>query len=91
MTRRVRRATVISTTDIAPHLKRLVVGGDEFYDFPEDQLGAYVKVLLPHYGQDEVETLKQLIQHLNARIQLGRLTLLSIQLPLILWLINIVV
>lgn len=55
MTRRVRRATVISTADIAPHLRRLVVGGDEFYDFPADQLGAYVKVLLPHYGKDEVE------------------------------------
>ncbi|MGO2128919.1 MAG: siderophore-interacting protein [Pseudoalteromonas prydzensis] len=55
MTRRVRRATVISTTDIAPHLKRLTVGGDEFSDFPVDQLGAYVKVLLPHYGQEEVE------------------------------------
>ena len=55
MTRRVRRATVISTTDIAPHLKRLVVGSDEFHDFPADQQGAYVKVLLPHRGQDEVE------------------------------------
>ena len=55
MTRRVRHANVISTTDIAPHLKRLVVGGDEFYDFPNDQLGAYVKVLFPHFGQNDVE------------------------------------
>ncbi|NMM39685.1 siderophore-interacting protein [Pseudoalteromonas arctica] len=55
MSRKVRRATVISTTAIAPHLKRLVVGSDEFHDFPADQQGAYVKVLLPHTGQDEVE------------------------------------
>ncbi len=55
MSRKVRRATVISTTAIAPHLKRLVVGSDEFHDFPADQQGAYVKVLLPHAGQDEVE------------------------------------
>ena len=55
MTRRVRRATVISTAEIAPHLRRLVVGSDEFYDFPADQVGTYVKVLLPHYGQNDVE------------------------------------
>ncbi|WP_404343250.1 siderophore-interacting protein [Pseudoalteromonas mariniglutinosa] len=55
MARKVRRATVLSATQITPHLKRITVGSAEFADFPVDQKGAYVKVLLPHPGQSAVE------------------------------------
>jgi len=55
MARKVRRATVLSTTRISPHLQRIVVGSDEFADFPQDAKGAYVKVLLPHSGESKVE------------------------------------
>lgn len=55
MGKKIRRAHVISTTQIAPHLMRIVVGSEEFEDFPRDQQGAYVKVLFPHEGQTDVE------------------------------------
>lgn len=92
MSRKVRRATVISTTAIAPHLKRLVVGSDEFHDFPADQQGAYVKVLLPHAGQDEVEIdLKAAEPAPKRSYTIRGLILLTIQLRLILSSISIVV
>ncbi|RZF90361.1 siderophore-interacting protein [Pseudoalteromonas sp. CO302Y] len=55
MARKVRRANVLSTTRISPHLQRIVVGSEEFADFPQDAKGAYVKVLLPHAGEFKVE------------------------------------
>lgn len=55
MAKKVRRAQVLSSTQISPHLMRIVVGSDEFADFPLDQQGAYVKVLFPHEGQNDVE------------------------------------
>ncbi|KTF16882.1 siderophore-interacting protein [Pseudoalteromonas sp. H105] len=55
MGKKIRRAYVISITQIAPHLMRIVVGSEEFEDFPLDQQGAYVKVLFPHEGQTDVE------------------------------------
>ncbi|MGO2365927.1 MAG: siderophore-interacting protein [Pseudoalteromonas sp.] len=55
MSKKIRCAHVISTTQIAPHLMRIVVGSEQFDDFPRDQQGAYVKVLFPHEGQTDVE------------------------------------
>ncbi|MCQ8878304.1 siderophore-interacting protein [Pseudoalteromonas shioyasakiensis] len=55
MSKKIRRAQVISSKQISPHLMRVVVGSDEFADFPIDQQGAYVKVLFPHEGKTEVE------------------------------------
>lgn len=53
--RKIRRANVIDTHMLTPHLKRIKLGSDEFKDFPRDQIGAYVKVLLPHSPKQPVE------------------------------------
>ncbi|MGX1111129.1 NADPH-dependent ferric siderophore reductase [Pseudoalteromonas sp. MBR-15] len=60
MAKKVRRANVLNTTRISPHLQRITVGSPDFVDFPLDAKGAYVKVLFPHAGEYHVE------QDLNA-------------------------
>ncbi len=52
---KVRRATVLSTTRISPHLQRIVVGSQEFADFPLDAKGSYVKVMFPHTSDYNIE------------------------------------
>ncbi|MEY8880935.1 siderophore-interacting protein [Donghicola sp. XS_ASV15] len=46
---RLRRATVLSVTDITPHMRRVVLGGDMMQGFPEGFEGGYIKlVFLDH-------------------------------------------
>lgn len=46
---RLRRATVLSVTDITPHMRRVVLGGDMLQEFPEGFEGGYIKlVFLDH-------------------------------------------
>ena len=51
MGKQVRKATVLSTEQITPHLQRIVVGSDEFSDLTQAHIGCYVKVLIPQNGK----------------------------------------
>lgn len=42
-----RLAHVAEIIDLTPHLRRIIVTGDDLNGFPADQDGAYVKVILP--------------------------------------------
>ena len=50
MAKKVRKATVLSTQQITPHLQRIVLGSEEFTDLTSDHIGSYVKVLIPKNG-----------------------------------------
>ena len=51
MGKKVRKATVLSTKQITPHLQRIIVGSYEFNDLSEQYIGNYVKVLIPQNGR----------------------------------------
>ncbi|MBH0040221.1 siderophore-interacting protein [Pseudoalteromonas sp. SWN166] len=51
MGKQVRKATVLSTEQITPHLQRIVVGSDDFKDLTPEYIGNYVKVLFPKNGE----------------------------------------
>jgi NADPH-dependent ferric siderophore reductase len=51
MGKKVRKATVLSTKQITPHLQRIIVGSDEFNDLSAQYIGNYVKVLIPQNGR----------------------------------------
>ena len=51
MGKKVRKATVLSTEQITPHLQRIIVGSDEFNDLNAQYIGNYVKVLIPQNGR----------------------------------------
>lgn len=51
MGKQVRKATVLSTEQITPHLQRIVVGSSEFSDLTQAHIGSYVKVLIPQNGK----------------------------------------
>tara|TARA_R110002167_G_scaffold188380_5_gene390340 strand:+ start:29013 stop:29855 length:843 start_codon:yes stop_codon:yes gene_type:complete len=49
------RLTYISDIiEISPYLRRLVLSGEQLANFPADQQGAYVKVLIPQPGETNV-------------------------------------
>lgn len=78
MSRQIRKAQVLSTKQITPHLQRIVVGSDEFKDLTPSYIGHYVKVLLPHNGELDLNIKTALmrsytINHVNE--QTGALTL----------------
>ena len=50
MAKKVRKATVLSTQQITPHLQRIVLGSEDFTDLTSDHIGSYVKVLIPKNG-----------------------------------------
>ncbi|KAA1153547.1 siderophore-interacting protein [Pseudoalteromonas sp. FUC4] len=50
MGKQVRKAKVLSTEQITPHLQRIVVGSDDFADITSVHIGNYVKVLIPQNG-----------------------------------------
>ena len=50
MAKKVRKATVLSTKQITPHLQRIVLGSEDFTDLTSDHIGSYVKVLIPKNG-----------------------------------------
>lgn len=49
--RKVRLAQVSDIQILSHHLKRFVLSGTDFEDFPQGQEGAHVKVLFPHPGE----------------------------------------
>ncbi|MBH0078927.1 siderophore-interacting protein [Pseudoalteromonas sp. NZS11] len=51
MSKQVRKANVLSTQQITPHLQRIVVGSDDFKDLTSQYIGNYVKVLFPKNGE----------------------------------------
>jgi len=42
-----RIASVMSVTDVTPHMKRIVFGGPDLADFPEGKEGGYIKLIFP--------------------------------------------
>ena len=47
-----KRLTHVSQViDLSPHLRRIVVTGDSLNDFPIDQEGSYVKVVIEKEGE----------------------------------------
>ena len=51
MSKQIRKANVLSTEQITPHLQRIVVGSDDFNDLTSQYIGNYVKVLFPKNGE----------------------------------------
>ena len=47
MSKQIRKANVLSTKQITPHLQRIVLGSDEFKGLSTSYIGNYVKVLIP--------------------------------------------
>ncbi|WP_076417587.1 siderophore-interacting protein [Colwellia sp. UCD-KL20] len=43
-----RMTQVLSVCDLTPHMKRIVVTGDDLSDFPENKEGGYVKAIFPN-------------------------------------------
>ncbi|MCL1113171.1 siderophore-interacting protein [Shewanella basaltis] len=52
----VRETHIYNITDISPYLRRIVLSGDALADFPVNQQGAYVKVLIPQAGDIQLNT-----------------------------------
>ncbi|MBQ4833349.1 siderophore-interacting protein [Pseudoalteromonas sp. MMG010] len=50
MGKQVRKAKVLSTQQITPHLQRIVVSSNDFADITSAHIGNYVKVLIPQNG-----------------------------------------
>lgn len=50
-TRKFRSTTVASVTTLSPHLKRIVLTGDDLHDFPLQQDGIHVKAVLSPDGK----------------------------------------
>ncbi|WP_165727956.1 siderophore-interacting protein [Pseudoalteromonas sp. 31A1] len=78
MGKQVRKATVLSTEQITPHLQRIVVGSDDFADITSAHIGNYVKVLFPKNGEVDFNLKtacmrSYTIRHVDA--QTGALTL----------------
>ena len=44
---KMRMTQVLSVTDLSPHMKRIVVTGNELKDFPNDKKSAHVKAIFP--------------------------------------------
>ena len=78
MSKQVRKANVLSTQQITPHLQRIVVGSDDFKDLTSQYIGNYVKVLFPKNGEVDFNLKtacmrSYTIRHVDA--QTGALTL----------------
>ena len=78
MSKQVRKANVLSTQQITPHLQRIIVGSDDFKDLTSEYIGNYVKVLFPKNGKVDFNLKtacmrSYTIRHVDA--QTGALTL----------------
>ncbi|MBB1387343.1 siderophore-interacting protein [Pseudoalteromonas sp. SG45-5] len=78
MSKQVRKANVLSTQQITPHLQRIVVGSDDVKDLTSQYIGNYVKVLFPKNGEVDFNlktacVRSYTIRHVDA--QTGALTL----------------
>lgn len=62
------RLTYISTiVELSPHLRRIVVTGDNLQGFPEGMEGGYVKVVIKPIGESEVKMRSYTIRSFNAK------------------------
>ena len=78
MSKQVRKANVLSTEQITPHLQRIVVGSDDFKDLTSEYIGNYVKVLIPKNGEVDFNLKTACIRSYTIRhvdAQTGALTL----------------
>ncbi|NMP02299.1 siderophore-interacting protein [Pseudoalteromonas arctica] len=78
MSKQVRKANVLSTQQITPHLQRIVVGSDDFKDLTSQYIGNYVKVLFPKNGEVDFNLKTACIRSYTIRhvdAQTGALTL----------------
>ncbi|MEM5511277.1 siderophore-interacting protein [Pseudoalteromonas sp. AS84] len=78
MSKQVRKASVLSTEQITPHLQRIVVGSDDFKDLTSEYIGNYVKVLIPKSGEVDFNLKTACIRSYTIRhvdAQTGALTL----------------
>lgn len=48
-----RLVQVARVIDVTPHMRRIVLSGEELAGFPTDRQGAHVKVLIPRPGQEK--------------------------------------
>jgi NADPH-dependent ferric siderophore reductase len=48
MAPKMRITEVSSVIDLSPHMKRIILTGDELVDFPQDKKGSYVKAIFPN-------------------------------------------
>lgn len=51
-----RQLEVLGKTRLTQHLVRVTLGGEALQDFPEHQESAYVKLLYPQEGSDQLLT-----------------------------------
>ncbi|MBH0074995.1 siderophore-interacting protein [Pseudoalteromonas sp. SWYJ118] len=78
MSKQVRKANVLSTQQITPHLQRIIVGSDDFKDLTSQYIGNYVKVLFPKNGEVDFNLKTACIRSYTIRhvdAQTGALTL----------------
>ncbi|MBG9992348.1 siderophore-interacting protein [Pseudoalteromonas sp. NZS37] len=78
MSKQVRKASVLSTEQITPHLQRIVVGSEDFKDLTSQYIGNYVKVLFPKNGEVDFNLKTACIRSYTIRhvdAQTGALTL----------------
>jgi NADPH-dependent ferric siderophore reductase len=53
MKSKMRMTRVTEIVELSPHLRRIILGGDELADFPIGMESAHVKVILPQPGQQK--------------------------------------
>jgi len=52
---KMRMTIVTSIIDLSPHMKRIILTGEELSDFPEDKKGAYVKAIFPDPKSNDLQ------------------------------------
>ncbi|MDO6692806.1 siderophore-interacting protein [Aliiglaciecola sp. 3_MG-2023] len=50
---KMRMTTVESVIDLSPHMRRIILQGDELEDFPDDKKSAHVKAIFPNPNSTE--------------------------------------
>ncbi len=50
---KVRMAQIACINDLTPHMRRIVLTGDDLRDFPQGKESAHVKVIVPKPGEDK--------------------------------------
>ncbi|MEP4888552.1 MAG: siderophore-interacting protein [Aliiglaciecola sp.] len=50
---RMRMTTVHSVIDLSPHMRRIILSGEELKDFPDDKKSAHVKAIFPNPNSTE--------------------------------------
>lgn len=55
MSRQIRKAKVLSTKQITPHLQRIIIGSEELKELTNKVEGNYVKILIPKNGDNNAD------------------------------------